>query len=105
MNSFEKLIQTYEEDCGAEVLDTRTNTCNCIEFAEDGFPCHHTLGSKALEHGFIVSSVNPENSLREDGAIPVWFQRFSMKKETRTVEVEKEATVIWSNGEEHILYE
>jgi len=105
MNSFEKLIQTYEEDCGAEILGTVTDTCNRIEFAEDGLPCRHTLGSKALDHGFIVSSVNPENNIYYGDSIPVWFKRFSMKKETRTVEVEKEATVIRSNGEEHVLYE
>lgn len=101
--SFQDLIETYKEQCGAEILDTRTKTCNCIEFAESGFPCHHTLGEKALNHGFIISSVSPENELAEDGTIPVFFKRFSMKKETRTVEVEKEATVVRVNDKEHTI--
>jgi hypothetical protein len=101
--SFEELMEVYEEECGAEIVSTRTNTCNCIEFAEDGFPTGHTLGGKALDHGFLVTSVAPENELADDGAIPVFFSRFSMKKETRTVEVEKEATVVRTKGEKHTI--
>lgn len=101
--TFEELMETYVEECGAEILSTRTKTCNCIEFAEDGFPTGHALGGKALDHGYIVTSIAPENALADDGAIPVFFQRFSMRKETRTVEVEKEATVVRTNGEEHTI--
>lgn len=102
-SKFEELMTAYDEQCGVTINGKRTEACHCIEFAEDGFPSHHTLGSKALEHGFVISAVDPTNALSDDGDIPVFFKLFSVEKETRTVEVEKEATVVRSGGDEHVI--
>jgi hypothetical protein len=104
-SKFYELVDTFENQSGTVVEDTRTRTCCCIEFAEDGFPHHHSLGAEALECGFLISAVQPENKLTDEGVIAVFFKPFSTREVEETVEVRKTGTKITTDKAEYVDFD
>lgn len=102
--NFEELLDEYEER-GAEWTGKTTSSCYRVDFKDDYFPAARTLGSLALDYGFIISAVNPENELAEEDSTAVFFEKFSLEKGTKTVEVEKDVTIVHENGKKHTIYE
>lgn len=97
---FQSLIEHFREISYVEITGTRTNRCMAIEFRETAFP--QSLVSKALGRGLMISGIAPDNELADDDSITVWFSHFSTEKTTVTVEVEKDASVLRTNGDKFV---